>query len=147
MTPDADIASWTHYTLENGHIQTKLRELGVTIICNHAVKSIADGVVTLECVYVGTETNIDINAIIPVTPRQSIDDLYQELLDVSDQWSDNNVKSVTRMGDCYAPGTIVMAVYAGHQYARNLEMPVDPDALFKRENDFIADKIWESDSR
>lgn len=144
VTPDADIASWTHNTLENGHIQTKLRELGVTIICNHSVKSITDGVVTLECVFVGTEINIETNAIVPVTSRQSVDDLYQELLAATDQWSDNNIKSVSRIGDCYAPGTIAMAVYAGHEYARNLEQPIDHDAPFKRENDFIADKTWES---
>ena len=89
VTPDADIASWTHFTLEHGHIQTKLRELGVKIICSKSVKSIKDGAVTLECVYIGTETTLEADAIIPVTSRQSVDALYHELLEISDQWADN----------------------------------------------------------
>ncbi len=146
ITPDADIASWTHNTLENSHIQTKLRELGVTIISHHAVKSVDEGSVTLECVYVGTETHIEANAIVPVTSRQSIDGLYTELLETSDQWLDHNIKSVTRIGDCYAPGTIAMAVYSGHEYARNLEVPVDHNVFFKRENDFEIHKFKEGNS-
>ena len=31
-----------------------------------------------------------------------------------------------------------MAVYAGHEFARNLELPADEAAFFKRENDFEA---------
>ncbi len=141
VTPDADIASWTHYTLENGHIQIRLRELGVTIVCNHVVKSIEQGSVTLACVFVGTEMQIEAEDIVPVTSRQSNDKLYKELLDISDQWPDYNVKSVTRIGDCFAPGTIAMAVYAGHEFARNLQMPIDRDAIFKRENDFEIHKF------
>ena len=141
VTPDADIASWTHNTLENGHIQTKLRELGVTIICNHAVKEITQGSVTLACVYVGTEMQIEAEDIVPVTSRQSIDKLYKELLDISDHWPDHNIKSVSRIGDCYAPGTIAMAIYSGHEFARNLQMPIDRDAMFKRENDFEIHKF------
>ena len=31
---------------------------------------------------------------------------------------DAGIKTVEEIGDGYAPGTIAMAVYAGHQYAR-----------------------------
>ena len=144
VTPDADIASWTHNTLENVHIQTRLRELGVTIVCNHAVKSVNQKSVTLECVYIGTETTVDIDAIVPVTSRKSTDGLYGELNEISQQWSDNGVQSVTRIGDSLAPGTIAMAVYSGHAYARNLNTPADHHMLFKRENDFDIQKFSES---
>ena len=144
VTPDADIASWTHNTLENAHIQTKLRELGVTIICNHAVKSVNQKSVTLECVYIGTETAVDVDAIVPVTSRKSTDGLYNELSEISQQWSDHGVQSVTRIGDSFAPGTIAMAVYSGHAYARNMNTPADHQMLFKRENDFDIHKFPES---
>ena len=144
VTRDADIASWTHNTLENAHIQTKLRELGVTIICNHAVKSVNQKSVTLECVYIGAETTVDIDAIVPVTSRKSTDGLYIELSEISQQWPDHGVQSVTRIGDSFAPGTIAMAVYSGHAYARNMDAPADHQMLFKRENDFDIHKFSES---
>jgi dimethylamine/trimethylamine dehydrogenase len=142
VTPDTDIASWTHYTLENPLIQVKLRELGVQIICNKAVKSVGIGSVTFECVYIGTEMTLEADAIVPVTSRHSTDSLYHEVMAFSDQWADYKVKSVTRIGDCYAAGTIAMAVYSGHEYARNLQETVDPDNMFRRENDFDVGKIW-----
>ncbi|MBT7907094.1 MAG: hypothetical protein HN582_06325, partial [Marinovum sp.] len=144
VTPDADIASWTHNTLENAHIQTKLRELGVTIICNHAVKSVNQKSVTLECIYIGAETTVDIDAIVPVTSRKSTDILFGELMEISEQWSDHGVHSVTRIGDSLAPGTIAMAVYSGHAYARNMDTPADDHTHFKRENDFDIHKFPES---
>ena len=49
------------------------------------------------------------------------------------EFEDFGVKSVTHIGDCKAPGTIAMAVYAGHQYARELDTII-PDIPFKREN-------------
>ncbi len=140
VTPDSEIASWTRNTLENGHIQVRLRELGVEIICNHAVGSVKKNSVTLECVFIGTEKNVEVDSVIPVTARESIDGLYEELNSRTEEWSDHGIKSITRIGDCYAPGPIAMAVYSGHQYARNLEATVDPDAQFKRENDFEIGK-------
>ncbi len=140
VTPDSGISSWTHNTLENGHIQVRLRELGVQIICNHSVKSIEQDLVTLECVFIGTETRKEVDAIIPVTARKSIDGLYTDLIARKEEWKDHGIQSVTRIGDCYAPGPIAMAVYSGHEYARNLEMSRDADVLFKRENDFDASR-------
>ena len=59
------------------------------------------------------------------------------------EWDDNGIKSVTRIGDCFAPATIAVAVYSGHEFARYLEVPVDKDALFRRENDFDTRRVWQ----
>ena len=142
VTPGTEAASWSHHTLEYDHIHARLLELGVEIICNHGIKAIVDGVAVLECVYIGTEKSIETDTIIPVTSRLSTDSLYNELLAREDEWQDNGIKSVTRIGDCYAPGTIAMAVYSGHEFARNLEMPIDKDAPFRRENDFDPKRQW-----
>ncbi len=142
VTPAAEVSSWTHYTLEFEHIQVKLRELGVTIIPNHGVKSVHDGAVTLQCIFIGTEMEVSADAIVPVTSRISTDGLYNELSSRENEWQDHGIKSVTKIGDSLAPGTIAMAVYSGHQFARTLESPINKDQPFKRENDFELDKQW-----
>ncbi len=80
VTPEADLAGWTHNTLEHGHIHTRLRELGVEIICNKAIACIEQGKVTLECVFVGKESALDIDHIVPVTSRSSIDETFSGLI-------------------------------------------------------------------
>ena len=141
-TPAAEVAGWTHYTLEYDHIQVRLRELGVDIRCNVGITSVQNGTATLDCVFTGKTTEVEVAAVVPVTARTSEDSLYDALTARADRWAAHGVKSVTRIGDCYAPGTIAMAVYAGHEFARGLDMPVDEDMPFRRENDFEAAKTW-----
>ena len=121
VTPAADIAEWTHNTLENEHIQIRLRELGVQIICKQEMIAVDSGRVTLGCIYVGTRTSIDTGAVIPVTARDPENSLYNELLNRKDVWNDAGIKTVTSIGDCLAPAKIAIAVSAGHEYARNLD--------------------------
>ncbi len=133
VTPASDIASWTHNTLENEHIQIRLRELGVEIICNKKISRVDDKKVTLACVYIDTKSEVAADAVIPLTSRAPQDTLYNELLEQQDEWNDNGIKSVTAIGDCYAPATIAMAVYAGHEFARTLEMTPEEANFFRRE--------------
>lgn len=142
VTPAAEVSGWTHFTLEYEHIQVRLRKLGVKIICNHSVAAVGDGHADLACVFTDEAQRIEASAILPVTSRLSDDAVYRQLIDRSAEWADHGVKSVQLIGDSLAPGTIAMAVYAGHQYAREIEADVDPDMPFRRENDFIADKTW-----
>ena len=81
----------------------------------------------------GTPSVIETNTIIPVTGRIAQDTLYQELLENRDAWSDAGVKSVTAIGDCFAPATIAMAVHAGHEYARNRDKSEQEITFFRRE--------------
>jgi len=133
VTPAADIAEWTHHTLENEHIQIRLRELGVEIICKKKIISADVNQATFGCIYMGTPSVIETNTIIPVTGRIAQDTLYQELLENRDAWSDAGVKSVTAIGDCFAPATIAMAVHAGHEYARNRDKSEQEITFFRRE--------------
>ncbi len=136
VTPDNDIASWTEFTLEQRHIQIRLRELGVEIICNQEMVSVDAQQVTLACVYMETESRHEIDAVIPVTGRDADDSIYKTLLARQPVWADGGIKSVTAVGDCFAPATIAMAVHAGHEYARNLDRPADEAAFFRREVQF-----------
>jgi len=65
VTPASDIAGFTHHTLEHEHIQVRLRELGVEIICNKQVQRVSKGKVALSCVYIGTETEVQADVVIP----------------------------------------------------------------------------------
>jgi len=47
------------------------------------------------------------------------------------------IKSLTRIGDCLAPGIIASAVYSGHKYAREFDEPDLGDVPFKRERDIL----------
>ncbi len=53
VTPAADVATWTHNTLEQHRIQCRLLELNVTIIASHTlVRCMPEGVLA-GCVYTG----------------------------------------------------------------------------------------------
>ena len=142
VTPGAEVSGWTHHTLEYEHIQTRLRKLGVRIICNHGIAAIGEGYADLACVFTDKTQRIEVSAMVPVTSRISDDTVYRDLMNRQPEWADHGVKSVTLIGDALAPGTIAMAVYAGHQFARELDAPTDPDMPFRRENDFEASKSW-----
>jgi dimethylamine/trimethylamine dehydrogenase len=136
VTPSADIAEWTAFTLEHEHIQMRLRQLGVQIVCKQEVIAVDAGRVTLGCVYMNTRSVIETDAVIPVTSRDPEDRLYNELLTRKDEWADAGVKTVTAIGDCMAPATIAIAVHSGHEYARNLDKSAEEVVFFRREVGF-----------
>ena len=71
-------------------------------------------------------------ALVMVTARLPEDRLYRALETMADRLAAAGVKSVTRIGDCLAPGAIFHAVYAGHRYAREFDAPA-AEIAFKRE--------------
>ncbi|MBX2867409.1 MAG: NAD(P)-binding protein [Acidiferrobacterales bacterium] len=135
VTPAADIAEWTHHTLENEHIQVRLRELGVEIICKKEMVSIQQGFVTLGCIYMETPLELAADFVIPVTARDAEDQLYRDLTAMESDWADAGIQSITSIGDCFAPATIAMAVHGGHEYARHLDKSEEERAFFRRELD------------
>jgi dimethylamine/trimethylamine dehydrogenase len=70
--------------------------------------------------------------------RRPVDDLFHELMAVIEAGSAPAPKSVTRIGDCLAPGTIAAAVYAGHRYAREFGEPPPLGVPFRRELPALA---------
>ena len=136
VTPAPVVSPWSEYTLEQVKIQQALMSSGVEILCNKVLTAIDGATATLECSYLGTESTLEAGALVPVTSRLPVDALYTELLALGEQFADHGIKSVDRIGDCLAPGTIAMAVYAGHQYARQLDEPAGQGWGFKRENYF-----------
>ncbi len=136
VTPAGDIAHWASNTLELEHVQVRLRELGVKIICNQEAKRVEVGKLELACVYMGTSSEIEAGTVVSVTSRVPRGTLYRDLLSCQDEWAEAGVKTLTAIGDCRAPATIAIAVHAGHEFARNLEKTPEEAAFFRRENGF-----------
>jgi dimethylamine/trimethylamine dehydrogenase len=68
-----------------------------------------------------------------VTMRLPNDSLYQELAADAGRLHDAGIRSLARIGDCLAPSTIAAAVYAGHRYAREADVPPVDGVPFQRE--------------
>jgi dimethylamine/trimethylamine dehydrogenase len=71
-----------------------------------------------------------------VSSRLPDDALYHELQEKMDG---SPIQSVTRIGDCLAPGTIAAAVYGGHRFAREMDEPVSEGVPFRRELPRLAE--------
>lgn len=130
VTPAADVSHWTHNTLEQAKIQTRLIELGVKIVPLNNLASIESDHVELSCVFTDTKQTLPCKSVVMVTMREAEDALYHALTTNPE----NGPKTVTRIGDCLAPGTIAAAVYSGHRYARELGEPVPEGVPFRREH-------------
>ena len=139
LTPAADVSSWTHNTLEQGRIQTRLLELGVTIRPHRTLADAGNGVLTLACVYTDKTEEIPCDVLVPVTSRLPEEALFQALKARESDWADAGIVQVSLIGDALAPATVAHAVYSGHRLARELEEEIDPDVVpFRRELPGVA---------
>jgi dimethylamine/trimethylamine dehydrogenase len=134
ITPSAYVSAWTNNTLEQASIHARLVELGVTIVLNRSVSGVEDGQVVSVCVFSGQADSVPADAIVMVASRVGNDALWRELSEREDEWEANGIKSIKLIGDAQSPAPIAWATYAGHRYARELDMPDIGDALpFRRE--------------
>jgi dimethylamine/trimethylamine dehydrogenase len=131
-TPAAEIAAFTASTLELRRIAQRLDERGVRMVTHHELTNAGGDEAQLRHVHTGRELALRASTIVMVTARLPDDRIYQALAAAPDRLAASGIKTVTRIGDCLAPGAIFHAVYAGHRYARELDAPAAPVA-FKRE--------------
>jgi len=128
VTP-AELASvWTANTLEVRHVQTRLLKLGVKIRPSRAVTAFRGDHVEIACVFTGAKEEIEARGLVSVTARLPEEALLLEL-----RAGPGALKSIRAIGDVHAPGTIAAAVYAGHDYARNLDGPPPAEVPFRRQ--------------
>jgi dimethylamine/trimethylamine dehydrogenase len=120
--------------LEQGWIEARLHEIGVTIIEKHGVASAAKGEVQVEHIASGRQKCLPCASLVLVTMRLPNDSLFQALNADPARVADAGITSLQRIGDCLAPSTIAAAVYAGHRCARETDaVPSDQAVPFKRE--------------
>ncbi|MDY0871205.1 oxidoreductase [Dongia rigui] len=132
VTTGDTASSWTTNTLELLVINKHLRKLGIRVIPSRDLVGVKDGVAQLEHSYGEEPEFIPVDAIVPVTARLPEEALYQSLIANPDALKDAGIKSVTRIGDCLAPGLIAYAVYSGHRYARELDANDMGEVKFRR---------------
>ncbi|GAB2176596.1 oxidoreductase [Dongia sp. agr-C8] len=132
VTPAPLVSQWTVNTLEQARIQARLIELDVAIVANQALVRFRDGEATLACVFTRRLTILPAASVVFVTSRIAQDGLHRALSE-SDRLGEAGIKSVHRIGDCLAPGTIAAAVFGGHRCARELEAPGSESVPFRRE--------------
>jgi dimethylamine/trimethylamine dehydrogenase len=133
VTPAECVSAWTHNTLEQHAIQRRLLQLGIEIIANRNVLSFGGGELRLECTYTGRIHSIAAGAVLPVTSRLPNEELALALEPRTEALRSAGIISVTSIGDALAPATIAAAVYAGHRYAREFDLPPSDAVAFARE--------------
>lgn len=135
VTPASEVSSWTRNTMEQIRIQSRLARLGVEILAHRVVQSIHPHELEITNILTGRTENRSCDSVVMVTARLPNESLYLDLRSRQSEWATAGIKSVTAIGDCWAPGPIAAAVHAGRLYAEDLDAPPrDGDRPpFKRE--------------
>jgi dimethylamine/trimethylamine dehydrogenase len=133
VTPAAIPSAWTVNTLEALPIARRLLRLGVELVPYTNIQGFDGRRVLLVNGLTGAVTEREARAVIAVTARLPVDGLYEALEGESRQMVEAGIASLTRAGDCYAPGTIQAAVYSGHKLARELDAAPTLASSIRRE--------------
>ena len=121
VTPAGRAGQWSDYTNEQHTSIRALLDAGIEIATNLVVDRVVPGGVVASCLFSGRQREFDADWFLPLTRREPHDTLYHE---VRAAMLENGVKTsgtVTRVGDCLAPGTIAAAVYSGYRAAVELK--------------------------
>jgi len=133
VTPEAQASSWTSVTLEQFRIQSQLMNAGIDVVTNKNVVSVDKESVELACTYTNARTRLQAASVVMVTARLPEESLYLALSRDADKLAEAGIRHLDSIGDCHAPATIAAAVYAGHLYARQCDVPESDDIPFRRE--------------
>ena len=133
ITPAAIPSAWTANTLEALPIARRLARLGVEVVTHANVVGFDGHSVRWVNGLTDTVSVREARAVVTVTARLPVDGLFTALAARSERWVEAGIASVTRVGDCYAPGTIQAAVYSGHKGVREMDETPVPAHLLRRE--------------
>ena len=138
VTPEPLASSWTVHTLEATAVQRRLLDAGVEIVANRALSAIGPRTVTTCCIFTGREHESSADAVVMVTARLPDDGLFHELEARRAEWAAHGIRSVSRIGDAWAPGTIAAAVWSGRRYAEEFDAGPGDAKGFSREYTALA---------
>ena len=133
VTPAPLVSDWSHFGFDQHRVQTALVELGVHIIASHTVTLIGDGEVEIAGVFGEPPQTRPAASVVIVAMREADDGIYRDLADSAEKLDSAGIRTLTRIGDCLAPGLIAEAVFAGHDWARGLDGPKKPMLPFRVE--------------
>jgi dimethylamine/trimethylamine dehydrogenase len=121
VTPEDLVSAWGVMTDEQYETQQHVLELGIEVVTAHGLDKFDGKTAQLGCAYTKRTRNVETDAVVLVTARTPVDDLYQEIAAQLESMDSDSAPTVQKIGDCDAPAIIAAAVYAGHKYARELE--------------------------
>ncbi len=127
VTPAPLVAYWSEYTLEQEHVEARLRSMGVKLIPRHVLARIDVGGVTLNHTIADEKMEMAADAVVLVTDRLPNDEVYQALRPAL---AEGKLDSLKVIGDADAPHIITQAVFAGHRTAREFEAGPAGDVSF-----------------
>jgi dimethylamine/trimethylamine dehydrogenase len=137
----ADVAEYGSFTMESFNNKRMLFEKRIRILTSHWADSIEPGRVRLSYAYKfgpdlvgpnsgstprrdnGGEFDLDVDAVILATSRQSDTRLWPELKARRGEWAANGIEDVFRVGDCKAPTQLNQAIWDAHRLAREFDGP------------------------
>lgn len=137
VTTETMVCACGKNTGEQARSHKRLLDLGVSIVTAHGLTGYDGSYAFLRCVYTGHESSIEAGGIVTITARVPDDALYHELVRRIDAGTDASPSSLSRIGDCEAPAIIAGAIFAGHRYARELDVSVDADNPLKYDRVFF----------
>ena len=132
VTPAGNASAWTFMTNEMPLVHRALAAAEVPIHTLSRVSGFDGDAVTLADIYTGRERPLACRSLVIVGVREPRDHLHEALIHRPDDLARAGIVSVTRIGDCFAPGAIVHAVHSGHRYARELDV-AEPDVPYRRD--------------
>ena len=133
-TTESVVSSWTTHTLEQARIQTRILELGISVVPLHNLAKVGGGEAELSCIYTERRQTVPAASVVMVTSRRPNDELRLALIGDQEKQAAAGILSVQAIGDCDVPSTIAAAVYDGHRAARELDADIDRDLPFRREH-------------
>ncbi len=133
VTPAPDISNWTHHTMEQRRIQSRLLEIGVELATQQNLVSVSSNEVELACVFTDRRTRHECETLVLVTERLPNDEIYNALNVRQEELKEIGIKTLQCIGDCFAPGIIAAAVHSGHLAAREFEENSSYEVPFLRE--------------
>jgi len=131
VTPFDRVSPWSLNTGEGWRVPGHLLGLGIKLATAQSVTWFDGTDVTISCVHTEAEMTLKAASLVVVGQRVPTGTLYRDLMEGAGE--DALPFTLSRIGDSEAPGIVAAAVYAGHRYARELDMVVDIDMPMRHE--------------
>ncbi len=129
-TPLETVSSWSRYTCDQPAVIGSMLKWGIIPRVGMKLERVENSTAAFRRAYEDKPQLVEFGSILLVTAKLPRDQLYSGLC--ASEFRDHGVASLTRIGDCLAPGLIATAVFSGHEFARNFEAP-EQDIPFARE--------------
>jgi dimethylamine/trimethylamine dehydrogenase len=130
-TPAGHASAWTIMTNEQPFVHQALHEHNVAITTQALLQGFDGEQAQLANIFTSVPSTVAAKSVVIVGLRLPNSDLYQALIARQEEFEAAGIKSVDCIGDAFAAGALVHAVYSGHSYARALDG--DADELYLRD--------------